>query len=80
MRDGDDGVIYTGVLVSWNARGFGFIRPAGGGRDNDVFIHASKLADSARVPGARLRFGLTHTAKGRQAVWAALIDDEGAHP
>lgn len=73
---GDDGTVYIGELVAWREdRGYGFLRPIGAGRDADVFVHGSALADSARVLGARLRFAIVRTDRGPRAAWTALIED-----
>lgn len=73
MHDGDDGTVYTGVLVRWDAdRGYGFIRPAGGGRDADVFVHRAVLADSGRTVGTRLRFAVQYSERGPRALWCEL--------
>jgi len=72
---GDDGVIYTGSVVMWDPdRGFGFLRPDGAGRNDDVFVPASRLADSGRIEGTRLRFAVKRTTRGPQAKWTAVLD------
>ena len=74
---GDDSAIHEGILIAWHDdRGYGFIRPTGGGRDSDVFVPAAVLAESGRVMGARLRFAVERTGRGPRAAWCAVIDDD----
>jgi cold shock CspA family protein len=74
--DYDADTVYVGHLVAWHQAGYGFIRPDGGERDDDVFVVRSVLPDSALLsPGAKLKFGVVQTSRGRQALWCALIDD-----
>lgn len=64
-----------GQLVRWDAaKGFGFIRPTGGG--NDVFLHISALPQG-QVPGigARIAFSAVDDPQGRgQRALKAIID------
>ena len=67
--------VYTGALVFWNAgAGYGFVRPDGGRRADDAWVHGPCLATSARVVGARLRYAVERTERGPRVLWAALID------
>ena len=57
-----------GVIMRWlNAKGFGFIKPDGGGPD--VFVHEDAvLGDEMPGQGDRVRFDIEANAKGPRAV------------
>jgi cold shock protein len=62
-----------GTIKTWiDARGFGFIRRAGG---RDVFVHARSFNDKFAdiVVGLSVEFEVTQTDKGLQAVDVELI-------
>ena len=75
----------TGSIVKYfEDKGFGFIRPEGGGRD--VFFHVSRLAEgdsSALVPGAKVSYELGMDRTGKMAATNLRLrgrEDEVAPP
>ncbi len=66
---------YTGAVVTYfEEKGFGFIRPDGGGRD--VFFHISRLTEGTSmdlVPGAKVSYNLGMDRTGKIAVSALRI-------
>ena len=75
--DFDSDTTYTGILIAWHDdKGYGFVRPTGGGRDSDVFVPGAVLAESGRVMGAKLRFAVEQTGRGPRAAWTAVLIDE----
>jgi len=65
----DAGGEQTGSVVTYfEDKGFGFLRPEGGGRD--VFFHISRLAEGAATdlkPGARVLYELGMDRTGKMA-------------
>lgn len=64
-----------GVLTKWDdERGFGFLKPAAGGRD--VFVHATAIRPGRRPKdGDQFEYEVTTDAKGRRkAAWARPVN------
>jgi uncharacterized membrane protein YsdA (DUF1294 family)/cold shock CspA family protein len=73
----------AGVVTTWNDdRGFGFIKPEGGGKD--IFLHFTALERGAARPyqGQKLTFEVAHDDTGRtKALFAEpLVEAERAEP
>lgn len=66
---------YTGAVVTYfEDKGFGFIRPDGGGKD--VFFHVSRLTQGTSadlVPGVRVSYDLGMDRTGKIAVSSLRI-------
>lgn len=65
----------TGMVISWNDRGYGFIRDDTD-KERDLFVHAKDARDvNTRRPEARVRYGVVSTDRGFQAVKVQLLPD-----
>ena len=76
----DAGGEQTGSVVTYfEDKGFGFLRPEGGGRD--VFFHISRLAEGAATdlkPGARVLYELGMDRTGKMAASRVRIPPPAA--
>lgn len=71
-------VVLTGRVVSFDeARGYGFISPEAGGRE-DVFLHVNTLADGKQSlsVGTRVAFQTMEGQRGLKAYDVRLIGDD----
>lgn len=73
--DGEMGAAETGSVVTYfEEKGFGFLRPDGGGRD--IFFHISRLNEgqaSDLVPGARVIYELGMDRTGKMAASSVRV-------
>ena len=74
------GVKFQGTLTSWNDdRGFGFIKPDGGGQDIFVNIKAFGRVSERPTNGAKLAFEVELGAEGKKrATWVEYISSGAA--
>ena len=73
--DGDTPAAETGSVVTYfEEKGFGFLRPDGGGRD--IFFHISRLNEGQAadlVPGARVIYELGMDRTGKMAASSVRV-------
>ena len=74
------GVKFQGTLTNWNDdRGFGFIKPDGGGQDVFVNIKAFGRVSERPTNGAKLAFEVELGAEGKKrATWVEYISSGAA--
>ncbi len=70
----------TGAVISWNERGYGFIRDDTE-QGRDLFVHAKDAKDgNARKVNARVAYTVASSERGFQAVAVRVLAQQSPEP